>query len=248
MTSTTSVPDGFLENELTAVQELLVEYLTGMAITVIYFTINFTIFGIMSLLAARHILQDRKRAKKVQQAAMEANLAAKNGKKKGKKKDGDDDGDDDSDNGSDEPQEDNEGDNEEASPNDNNTDDNNTTKQQQTTNISADDDHKIQIELQEKTEDIDTEESFCRLWYNQGKDKYETYKDILPHLFDTASDVGAVLEFYTLWTILTNASGLDDRLSIRAVFFASIFIIIFFKTVSAGTLYYITKNPWDILW
>eukprot|EP01083_Nonionella_stella_P180866 646126_1 len=107
---------------------------------------------------------------------------------------------------------------------------------------------KFRLNCKKKTEDIDTEESFCRLWYNQGKDKYETYKDILPHLFDTASDVGAVLEFYTLWTILTNASGLDDRLSIRAVFFASIFIIIFFKTVSAFTIYYITKNPWDILW
>ena len=72
---------------------------------------------------------------------------------------------------------------------------------------------------------------------------------VLPHLADTASDWGAILEFYTLWKILIEEQeAYDGRLSLGAVFFASIFIIIVYKTVSAATVYYITRNPWDILW
>ena len=59
------------------------------------------------------------------------------------------------------------------------------------------DDTLIAMDIQHKTEntDDDPDPSLLAVWKQHIAEKYETYSDVLPHLFDTASDVGAIIEF-----------------------------------------------------
>merc|ERR1711862_272537 len=84
MATTAEASSGdLLDEELSGAQEILVEYLTGLAMTIIYFATNFTIFGVMSLMAARRLWQERQKKEddrtenKIKKAAADANQAAK---------------------------------------------------------------------------------------------------------------------------------------------------------------------------
>ena len=83
--------------------------------------------------------------------------------------------------------------------------------------------------------------SFMKEWGKSMWHQKKIYGSIFPHIFDQATDIGVILEYYQQW----QHQSIDDDAETNPMwfFFVSVFIVLVQRIVSTSTIYALTKRP-----
>eukprot|EP01084_Bolivina_argentea_P248531 415750_1 len=89
--------------------------------------------------------------------------------------------------------------------------------------------------------------AFVKLWTRSVWKKKSIYMSIVPHLFDQATDIGVLLQYYD---IMRKQQNTDDKPNFQAQywFFGSIAVITLHKIISCISVYLLTKSWIDVLY
>ena len=68
------------------------------------------------------------------------------------------------------------------------------------------------------------------------------YWSIFPHIFDQATDIGVILEYYERWQLSIENKEEETATNPMWFFFVSLFIVLLQRVVSTATIYALTKR------
>eukprot|EP01084_Bolivina_argentea_P122265 216670_1 len=88
---------------------------------------------------------------------------------------------------------------------------------------------------------------FVIYWVKSLWTKKSIYFSIIPHLFDQATDLGVVYKYYEIWKDPGQYENIHNTVNIKAIFFASIGIIILSKIISCGAIFVLTRKCTNVL-
>lgn len=71
------------------------------------------------------------------------------------------------------------------------------------------------------------------IWYRTVWNKRRIYLALLSHVWDQATDVGVILEFYYLWQAQKADPSICTHLTLSWFFLSSVFVLVLYRTVSA---------------
>lgn len=83
-------------------------------------------------------------------------------------------------------------------------------------------------------------------WAKLVKQKKDIYISILPHLFDQATDLGVIWQYYLLSYDAVNNQSIDPD-DAKIYLFGSIGVIVFYRTISCIGLYHLNHNIVDVV-
>ena len=78
-----------------------------------------------------------------------------------------------------------------------------------------------------------------KLWFKSIWTKKKIYFAALPHIFDQATDIGVILEYYNEWRQPSNPNSLTNPMWF---FFASVFFVCLQRIISSAVIYSLTKS------
>ena len=99
------------------------------------------------------------------------------------------------------------------------------------------DQHKNEQQLQQEVQDQWSKKKLFKKWYRSVWKKKKVYLNLIPHLFDQATDFGVIAEY---WRLRNN----PDEVGINTIwlFGVSIFVILFYRIASTWEIYRLTQN------
>eukprot|EP01084_Bolivina_argentea_P250455 419614_1 len=122
--------------------------------------------------------------------------------------------------------------------------------------LSSPNSHDIEMkEMEEKQNTIDidltinnihtkmSKTGFLKSWAKLLWKKKSIYLSLIPHLFDQATDIGVVYNYYEA----SKTNNSDENVNYSALFYCSLVVIAIHKIVSCSVIYSITNSVMDIL-
>eukprot|EP01084_Bolivina_argentea_P066466 121146_1 len=101
--------------------------------------------------------------------------------------------------------------------------------------------------LNEDTKNVSKDKTCCSLiliWFKLLLEKKKIYFKVIPHIFDTATDVAVIIQYYEMWKYPnTNTDDIDAKL----FFTISVFILTFHRIISSILLLKLTKSFTDFV-
>jgi len=85
-----------------------------------------------------------------------------------------------------------------------------------------------------------------RMWFDSFKSKYRMYLVLLPHVFDQATDLGAIFEFVEATALYNEKSEDEKRGTFDPTWFlrASVFVFVFQRVFSSFIIFFMTNKNW----
>eukprot|EP01084_Bolivina_argentea_P073991 134242_1 len=90
--------------------------------------------------------------------------------------------------------------------------------------------------------------SFIKYWGKALWDKKSVYFDIIPHLFDQATDMGVVYKYYEISQQPETYRDIHQSIDVEALLFTSVGIIIGYKIISSAAVYALTRRWQDLIY
>ena len=92
--------------------------------------------------------------------------------------------------------------------------------------------------------------SFVKAWAKSVWRKKKIYGAVLPHIFDQATDIGVIAEYYAAWQQYEQGDSNIEEDDTRPFWFfaASLGIVVFQRVVSTATIFHLTRSPLSALY
>eukprot|EP01084_Bolivina_argentea_P154087 268636_1 len=107
----------------------------------------------------------------------------------------------------------------------------------------------ITIDIEERTNEKTRDKWYdgIKEWFSLIREKKKIYLSLVPHIFDQATDIGVIYQYYALWKDTEKDTKEINAVNPKNFFYASIFVIILHRIISSIAIYNLTRKWKDFI-